>query len=85
MSKASRFGFLLGLLAGTAAVGAIGIMTGQGNATTPAVTKSGEHLVTTQSPDGLIIYLWRVSDTTGDIEFVARAVAPDQAPAGPTG
>jgi len=83
MSKASKFGFLLGLLAGTAAVGAIGIMTGQGNR--PATPKSGEYLLTTQSPDGLILYLWRVDESTGELEFVARGVAPDPGTVEPTG
>lgn len=75
MSKASRFGFLLGLLAGTAAVGTIGIMTGQGNTTRHPDPRPG-FVVATQSDDRSTIYLWTVEPETGELTFLRQSPIP---------
>jgi hypothetical protein len=74
MKQAAKFGFITGLLAGTAAVGLVGLMLG---ATDPAHTAAGptENLVATQSTDGSVIYLWRVGPD-GSMQLLTSTPAP---------
>lgn len=65
MNKGIKFGFILGFLAGTAAVEAMGIMTAQGTSTPQMQAFDHTQLVTTQSQDGLTLYLREVNHAKG--------------------
>ncbi|GAB4383450.1 MAG: hypothetical protein Kow0022_03350 [Phycisphaerales bacterium] len=79
MQSRIRFGFLLGLLVGTASVGGVSVMMGQaeaqaGQADTP---RYASHQVT-QSPDGRYAYLWGVDAKHGKLHLLERVPVTEQ-------
>jgi hypothetical protein len=76
MSQSLKFGFLVGLLAGTTAVGTIGLMMGQAEANArPRAIQKPLKLELTQSPDGKTAYLWGIDPKTQALTFLRSARA----------
>lgn len=81
MHRQVRFGFLLGLLVGTASVGAVSVMMGQAEARAQRLNGPRfNRYEVTQSSDGLHAYLWGVDTAQGRLHFIDRASVTDQAP-----
>lgn len=80
MSNRLRFGFLLGLLAGTASVASLSIMAGQSNARPAPSTPANRDFEVTLSPDGHTAYLWSIDPQTGSMALLERKPISDLAP-----
>lgn len=75
MKNTAKFGFLTGLLAGTAAVGAIGLLLGAAEPHAQHPDANTHNLVATPSPNGSIIYLWRV-EADGSMSLLSSTPTP---------
>lgn len=73
MQSCIRFGFLLGLLVGTASVGGVSVMMGQAEARTghAEVPRYASYEVTL-STDGRYAYLWGVDVEHGKLHLLER-------------
>lgn len=74
MRTRDRFGFLLGLLVGTATVGSVSLMMGQSDAP-PARDTIFE---VSHSPDGSVVYLWGIEPRRGTLRLVRQQPMPER-------
>ncbi len=71
MRQSLKFGFLAGMLAGTAAVGTVGLMMGQAEArVSPKPIHQPLKLELTQSPDGKTAYPWGINPIDRTVTFL---------------
>lgn len=75
-----RFGFLLGLLTGTATVGSVSLMMGQSEARRHGHDEVIERLSVfevSHSPDGRIAYLWGIEPERGTLRLLGQQCMPE--------
>ncbi len=72
MQTRARFGFLLGLLVGTATVGSVSLMMGQSDARRHANPEPAGVTVfeVSHSPDGSVAYLWSIEPESGTLRLL---------------
>lgn len=80
MQRRARFGFILGLLVGTATVGSVSLMMGQSDAHRHAEAEAEVAGLTvfdvSHSPDGHIAYLWGIDPERGNMRLLRQQPVP---------
>lgn len=79
MRERARFGFLLGLLVGTATVGSVSLMMGQSEARRPGRGQFVQGLTiyeVSHSPDGRVAYLWGIEPETRTLTLLGQQNMP---------